>query len=35
MFRTNPVIGEADLDESCPKCGSTFKLEAASLYWQE
>jgi len=35
MFRTNPIIGESDLEEICPKCGTTFKLEAAALYWLE
>jgi len=35
MFRTNPVIGGADLEETCPKCGETFKVEAAALYWRD
>jgi uncharacterized C2H2 Zn-finger protein len=34
MFRTNPIIG-GELEETCPKCGKTFKLNASSYYWRE
>lgn len=33
MFRTNPIIGGSELEETCPKCETTFKLEASALYW--
>ncbi len=33
MFRTNPIIGDADLEETCPECNASFKHEAAALYW--
>ncbi|MFI5422151.1 MAG: hypothetical protein ACHQ1H_14400 [Nitrososphaerales archaeon] len=32
MFRTNPVIG-GEIEETCPKCGTTFKHDASSYYW--
>jgi len=35
MFRTNPVIGSTDLEETCPKCGEIFKADAAALYWAD
>ena len=32
MFRTNPILG-SDLEETCPKCNTTFKHDASALYW--
>jgi hypothetical protein len=33
MFRTNPVIGNADMEETCSKCNTSFRHDAAALYW--